>query len=65
MTKYYLYISIFFIMLFFSGCVKEIRNNDTSKKKSEIALVVHGGAGYIYEGRYSKEEEEKYVKKLE
>ena len=28
-------------------------------------MVVHGGAGYIYEGRYTKEEENKYKEKLE
>ena len=31
----------------------------------DYALVVHGGAGYIYEGRYTEEEEKHYLNKLE
>lgn len=65
MTKYYLLITIL-LVFFLSGCVKEIKNNDKNDdtNKAEFALVIHGGAGYIYEGRYSKEEEAKYVNKL-
>jgi beta-aspartyl-peptidase (threonine type) len=36
-----------------------------NEKKVDFALVVHGGAGNIYEGRYSLEEERQYIKKLE
>lgn len=64
MTKIYFSVS-FFIILLLNGCVKEIKNNDVdSEKKTEFALVVHGGAGNIYKGRFSKEEEDKYVEKL-
>lgn len=64
MTKFYLYLFVFFTGFILIGCVKEIKNNDTSEKQTEFALVIHGGAGYIYKGRYSKEEEAKYVNKL-
>jgi L-asparaginase / beta-aspartyl-peptidase len=65
MTKLYLYCFLLIAGIFLNGCVKEIKNNDTSEKKTDFALVLHGGAGYIYEGRYSKVEEEKYIQKLE
>jgi len=65
MTKFYFYLSVLIVGLLLSGCVKEIKNNDLSEKRVDFALVVHGGAGYIYEGRYTKEEEEGYIKKLE
>lgn len=64
MTKFNLLLA-FLITLGLNGCVKEIHNNDISEKKVDFALVVHGGAGYIYEGRYSKEEEIRYIEKLE
>lgn len=64
MTKFKLLLT-FLIALLLNGCVKEIHNNDINEKKVDFALVVHGGAGYIYEGRYTKEEEDKYIKKLE
>lgn len=63
MTKIYLFTSVL-LFLILSGCVKEIKNNDVVEKKKDFALVIHGGAGYIYEGRYSKEEETEYVNKL-
>ncbi len=46
------------------SCVKEIKNNDTPEKSVEFALVIHGGAGSIFEGRYSEEEEKAYKEKL-
>lgn len=63
MTKIYLFTTVLLFLLL-SGCVKEIKNNDIVEKKTDFALVIHGGAGYIYEGRYSKEEENEYVNKL-
>lgn len=63
MTKTYLTI-IFLFLLIITGCVKEIKNDDIKKDSTEFAIVVHGGAGYIYEGRYTAEEEEKYIEKL-
>lgn len=56
-----------FIIIMLSGCVKEIKNNDSDviKSKNEFALVIHGGAGFIYKGRYTQEEENEYVSKLE
>ena len=39
------------------GCVKEIKNNDRVEKRVDFALAIHGGAGYIYKGRYTEEEE--------
>ena len=45
------------LVLFLSCSVEE-------SKKIDYALVVHGGAGYIYEGRYSAEEEKEYITKL-
>jgi len=63
MTKIYFTLLILFLLLIF-GCVKEIKNDDSPKKTTEFALVVHGGAGYIYKGRYTKEEEDAYITKL-
>ena len=65
MTKKYLPLII--SLMFFSGCVKEIKNNDvdSSEKVIDYGLVIHGGAGYIYEGRYTEEEENAYKNKLE
>ncbi len=64
MTKKYLL--IFLSVMFLTGCVKEIKNNDadSDEKVIDYGLVVHGGAGYIYEGRYSEEEEKNYKDKL-
>ncbi len=64
MTKIYLSM-IFILSILLSSCVKEIKNNDIENSKNvDFALVIHGGAGYIYEGRYSKEEENAYKDKL-
>ena len=58
------YFNIILIFLVFGGCVKEIKNNDITEKHVEFALVVHGGAGNIYKGRYTEEEEGEYIKTL-
>ena len=58
------YIYALLILLIVGGCVKEIKNNDVVEKKVDFALVVHGGAGNIYKGRYSDEEENEYIKTL-
>ena len=63
MTKIYFLTAILIVSLF-GGCVKEIKNNDSSNEKAEFALVIHGGAGNIYEGKYSKEKEAEYISKL-
>jgi len=64
MTKFNLFLALL-ISFFSTGCVKEIKNSDMNEKKVDFALVVHGGAGNIYEGRYSLEQERQYVEKLE
>lgn len=66
MTKKYSLL-IIISLIFLSGCVKEIKNNDvdSSEKVIDYGLVIHGGAGYIYEGRYTEEEENAYKSKLE
>lgn len=64
MTKFYLLLAML-ISFFATGCVKEINNSDMNENKVDFALVVHGGAGNIYEGRYSLEEEKQYIEKLE
>jgi beta-aspartyl-peptidase (threonine type) len=48
---------LFSLILFFSCSVEE-------PERVEYAIVVHGGAGYIYEGRYTAEEEREYIAKL-
>lgn len=63
MTKTYLIITVLFLLLTI-GCVKEIKNDDIKEDSTEFAIVVHGGAGYIYEGRYTVEEEVEYIEKL-
>lgn len=63
MTKSY-FISIIILALVISGCVKEIKNNDSKKKQTDFAIVLHGGAGYIYEGRYTLEQETEYINKI-
>jgi beta-aspartyl-peptidase (threonine type) len=40
-------------------------NKQQITKQIEFGLVIHGGAGYIYEGRYTPEEEKAYLDKLE
>lgn len=57
---------LIFLSLLLLGCVKEIKNNDTDVeyKLIDYGLVVHGGAGNIYKGRYSEEEEKNYKDKL-
>lgn len=59
---------IFVFSLLLVSCVKEIKNNDveeSEKNKTDFALVIHGGAGYIYKGRYTPEQEKEYVLKLD
>ncbi|MCB0747993.1 MAG: isoaspartyl peptidase/L-asparaginase, partial [Ignavibacteriae bacterium] len=66
MTKFYLAIFLLSILLL-TSCVKEIKNNDSVDSKNrvnEYALVIHGGAGNIYKGRYTEEEEKLYKDKL-
>ena len=63
MTKIYLFTTVLLFLLL-SGCVKEIKNNDTVEKKTDFALVIHGGAGNIYDGKYSKQAETEYINKL-
>ena len=48
-----------------NSCLKEVKNNKTEKGDVNFALVVHGGAGSIYKGRYSNEQENQYKSKLE
>ncbi|MCB0753839.1 MAG: isoaspartyl peptidase/L-asparaginase, partial [Ignavibacteriae bacterium] len=66
MTKFYLAIFLLSILLL-TSCVKEIKNNDSVDSKNrvnEYALVIHGGAGNIYKGRYTEEQEKLYIDKL-
>ncbi|MBU2505576.1 MAG: isoaspartyl peptidase/L-asparaginase [Bacteroidetes bacterium] len=52
-------------MIVFNSCVKDIEEtNFASEKVTEFGLVIHGGAGYIYPGRYSEMEERAYKEKL-
>ncbi|PID62416.1 MAG: beta-aspartyl-peptidase [Ignavibacteriae bacterium] len=65
MKKLQIITIIFTTFILLTSCVKEIKNNDIkNNKKTEFALVIHGGAGYIYKGRYTEEEEKKYIAKL-
>jgi beta-aspartyl-peptidase (threonine type) len=67
MTKINLLI-LFFVLFLTVSCVKEIKNNDLEedeKRETDFALVIHGGAGYIYKGRYTPEQEKEYIIKLE
>lgn len=64
----YKFLFIFVFSLLLVSCVKEIKNNDveeSEKSKTDFALVIHGGAGYIYKGRYTPEQEKEYILKLE
>lgn len=47
-----------------ASCIKEFKKSESNKKLIKYGLVVHGGAGYIYKGRYTKEQEEAYKAKL-
>jgi len=67
MTKINLLI-LFFVLFLTVSCVKEIKNNDLEedeKRETDFALVIHGGAGYIYKGRYTPEQEKEYIIILE
>lgn len=39
--------------------------NNSGNQEKTFGLVIHGGAGYIYKGRYNKEEENAYQIKLQ
>lgn len=65
MTKVKYFTSLLLVILILNSCVKEIKNSDTPVKKADFGLVIHGGAGFIHEGRYTKEQEESYRLKLE
>lgn len=65
MIKFYLTITLLIISILFNGCVKEIKNDDLKTERVDFALVLHGGAGHIYEGRYTEDEETEYKKKIE
>jgi len=49
---------ILFLLLVLVSC------DQVEKPKYEFGLVIHGGAGNIYRGRFSPEEEEAYISKL-
>ena len=64
MRKLFLVSALLFFMLGFTSCVKEFKNERVRKKQIEYGLIVHGGAGSIYKGRYTKEQEENYKAKM-
>lgn len=64
MFKRYLTISLMLLILFSCGETKEDKTHEKDKR-SQFGLVIHGGAGSIYKGRYSEEEEAKFKTVLE
>lgn len=64
MTKVKSFLTLIIIIISITSCVKEIKNNDAPVKIADFGLVIHGGAGSIYEGRYSQTEENDYKLKL-
>lgn len=64
MKKVSLYLVIIFFIIGLTSCIKEVGTGKNYNKKIKYGLVVHGGAGYIYKGRYTKEQEEMYKTKL-
>lgn len=56
---------IFLIFAFLTiSCTKKIPENLQQKQNSEFGIVIHGGAGWIYKGRFSSEQEKAYSDKL-
>lgn len=53
------------LMWFLLGCVESNSSDEEKIAKVEFGLVIHGGAGNIYKGRYSEDEEKEYRLKLE
>ncbi len=64
MRKFYLHFIILTILVLTTSCIKEIENNDPQNKKENFAIVIHGGAGSITKGRFTKEQENAYKNKL-
>ena len=48
------------LMICACGSIKEMASEPETPMKKEYALVIHGGAGWIYPGRYSPEEEKAF-----
>lgn len=66
--KYYRLVILSVLLIFVLSCVDQKSDSDNlpeKEKQIEFGLVIHGGAGSIYKGRYSEEEEAAYHKKLE
>lgn len=66
--KYYRLVILSILLTFILSCVDQKSDSDNlpeKEKQIEFGLVIHGGAGSIYKGRYSEEEEAAYHKKLE
>ncbi len=65
--KKYIISTLFLLLILFglNSCIKEFKPGESKTKLINYGLVVHGGAGYIYKGRYTKEQEEEYKAKLE
>ncbi len=53
-------LSLFFLL---TSCTREVKTKD-EKQKTEIALVIHGGAGYFTSETIPPEKEAEYRKKL-
>lgn len=56
----------FLIILFIIAAISIVsaQNTDLNTEKT-FGLVIHGGAGYIYKGRYNEQEEKAYKNKLQ
>lgn len=52
---------ILFTLLFLSAALGQ----NSEKHETKFGLVIHGGAGYIYKGRYTEQEEKLYREKLQ
>jgi beta-aspartyl-peptidase (threonine type) len=59
-------LTVIITIIILTGCQQQTNDNQQSTNKQiDFGLVIHGGAGYIYEGRYTPDEEKAYLDKLE
>lgn len=58
------YIITIFLFFILNSCTKRIAPEESQIKKTEFALVIHGGAGAMKRGQYTPAQELQYKEKL-
>lgn len=63
-AKFNLIILLILLLFLTSGCLRRVNEPFKGKAKIKFGLVIHGGAGNITKGRFTKVQEQKYEDKL-